>query len=302
MSGAQEIAEQIEHASHGGHEGSGVGRMAGITMAILGVMLALCSAMVGGQRTEIIATMVEQSNTYGKVQAQSMKQRMTMQELATLHALSPSQRQLKNFEELLEKMQKDAGKLNAGDTLTVGAIGESTKALTAILQPKRADMERTLDAAKRYTEHTEAAKKWAEAYDPAIEAHAEASEHYEWAQLSAEIGIVIASVALLLANRKAWMVSVVLGSACAGILAWTFVTTRTHLEHAEAGIDKAKEVYATFRKDTSAKDDDAELLAAVEKKIASLPAPPGASSGTAANEHAPGEHGSQEREGPKGAK
>ncbi|MGH7328856.1 MAG: hypothetical protein ACREJX_10960, partial [Polyangiaceae bacterium] len=61
MSGAHEIAEHIEHAAHGGHGDKGVGRMAGITMAILGVMLALCSAMVGGQRTDVIATMVEQS-------------------------------------------------------------------------------------------------------------------------------------------------------------------------------------------------------------------------------------------------
>jgi hypothetical protein len=297
MAGAHEIAEKIEHAAHGGHEGGGVGRLAGITMAILGVMLALCSAMVGGQRTEIIATMVEQSNTYGKLQAQSMKQRMTMQELATLHALSPSQHQLKNFEELLDKMQKDAGRLSKGDELTVDAVGESTRALAAILQPKRSDMERTLDAAKRYAEHVEGAKKWAEAYEPAIEAHSEASEHYEWAQLCAEIGIVIASVALLLANRKAWMLSVVLGTACASLLVWTVVTTHAHLAHAEEGIHKAKEAYAAFRKDSSGKDDDAELLAAVEKKIASLPAPQG--SGSSARPNAPsaapgsGEHATE---------
>ena len=101
MSGAHEIAEHIEHAAHGdkGHgHGGGVGRLAGITMAILGVLLALCAALVGGARTDLIATMVEQSNTYGKYQAQRMKFRMTMTELATLHALSPSHTELARFE------------------------------------------------------------------------------------------------------------------------------------------------------------------------------------------------------------
>ena len=47
-----EIVEHIEHAAHGGHGGSGPARYIGITMALLGVMVAFCSAMVGAQRTE----------------------------------------------------------------------------------------------------------------------------------------------------------------------------------------------------------------------------------------------------------
>ncbi|MGH7284047.1 MAG: DUF4337 family protein [Polyangiaceae bacterium] len=301
MSGAHEIAEHIEHAAHGGHGDKGVGRMAGITMAILGVMLALCSAMVGGQRTDVIATMVEQSNTYAKVQAQSMKFRTTMTELATLHALSPSHKELRNFDDLLTKMKTDAGKADGKDSLEVDAIGESTKALAAILQPKRSDMERTLDSAKRYKDHLAIVKKWADSYDEAVETHAEAAEHYEWGQLCAEIGIVIASIALLLANRRAWIVSVVLGSACAIILAWTFVTTTAHLRHANHEIAENKAEYAELGKDTKGKDDDTELFAAIEKKIAALPAPTGsgaASAAPATSEHPAPEHAPEHEPAP----
>ena len=55
-----EIVEHIEHAAHGGHgAGGGASRYIGITMALLGVMVAFCSAMVGAQRTELIKAMVE---------------------------------------------------------------------------------------------------------------------------------------------------------------------------------------------------------------------------------------------------
>lgn len=271
MSGAHEIAEHIEHAAHGGHGDSGVGRLAGITMAILGVMLALCAAMVGGERTSLISTMVEQSNTYGKYQAQRMKFRMTMTELATLHALSPSHKELSRFEDVLAKLRPPSDK--AGEqNLEIDAIGESTKALVAILQPRTVDIERTLAATKRYNEQQEAASAWAESYDEAVEAHFEASEHYEWGQLAAEVGIVVASVALLLSNRKAWYVSVVMGAVCAVALVSTFVTTRGHLHHAEERIAETKAKYTDLRHLGEAKDDDAALIADVDAKLKQLAA------------------------------
>ena len=269
MSGAHEVAEHIEHAAHGGHGDKGVGRLAGITMAILGVMLALCAAMVGGERTNLISTMVEQSNTYGKYQAQRMKFRMTMTELATLHALSPSHTELARFEDVLAAMHPPAQKPGERD-VEIDAIGESTKALVAILQPRTIDIERTLAAAKRYNEQQEAARAWAESYDEAVESHFEASEHYEWGQLAAEIGIVIASVALLLSNRKAWLVSVAAGGVCVVALASTFVTTRAHLHHADEAIADTKAKYEALRLGAEGKDDDAELLREVDVKLRQL--------------------------------
>ena len=46
-----EFVEHMEHAAHASHEGHGgsknLGKYIGITMALLGVMLALCAALVG---------------------------------------------------------------------------------------------------------------------------------------------------------------------------------------------------------------------------------------------------------------
>ena len=63
MSEVSEMLEHAEHAAHGGHGGHGghddhqgakTGRMIGLTMAILGVMLAFCAAEVGSARSELI--------------------------------------------------------------------------------------------------------------------------------------------------------------------------------------------------------------------------------------------------------
>ena len=292
MANAHEIAEKIEHAahaSHGAHAGhdGGVGRLAGITMAILGVMLALCAAMVGGERTDLISTMVEQSNTYGKYQAQRMKFRMTMGELGTLHALSPSHKELADFETTLAESQASAGP----ERVTVGAVGRSTEALVAILQPRTSDIERTLNAGRRYGEELEAAQKWAESYDEAVEAHFEASEHYEWGQLAAEIGIVIASVALLLSNRKAWYVSVAMGAICAFALVSTYVTTRSHLQHATVEVAETKAKYTAMRQGAEGKDADQQLLADVDAKLKQLEQqPPAEKAAPAASQHEPPKH------------
>lgn len=69
MSAIHEVAEKIEHASHppeAAHHGSSAsGTLIGVTMAVMGVMLAICSAMVGAERTSLIETMVLQSNKWG---------------------------------------------------------------------------------------------------------------------------------------------------------------------------------------------------------------------------------------------
>ena len=79
MSEVTELMENMEHAGHGGGHGDhgggkkSIAKYVGITMAVLGVLLALCSAMVGGTRTELIATMVQRTNVAMKYQAVSTK-------------------------------------------------------------------------------------------------------------------------------------------------------------------------------------------------------------------------------------
>src|SRR5262245_56092256 len=89
MSGAHEMLEKMEHAGHAGHaEGGhgGPGKMIGITMALLGVMLAFCAAMVGSARTELIRATVEQANLWSIYQAESTKYRVMEADYEMLHA------------------------------------------------------------------------------------------------------------------------------------------------------------------------------------------------------------------------
>ncbi len=62
---AREHSEHIAHAGHGDHgTDSKLSTHVGITMAILGVVLALCAAKVGAERTELVHSLVEQQNAH----------------------------------------------------------------------------------------------------------------------------------------------------------------------------------------------------------------------------------------------
>lgn len=95
---SHEIHEQIEHAGHAAHDGSHLPQFIGITIAILGVLMALCSAQVGEARTELIATMVEENTAKAKFTAVSNKYRALQAQLQQLHAAMP------NLEYLKKKM------------------------------------------------------------------------------------------------------------------------------------------------------------------------------------------------------
>ena len=74
-------------------------------MAVLGVMLALCAALVGSQRTDLISTMVEQSNKWGVYQSESMKFRVMEADYEILHALTPSKAEVAKFESALKDVR-----------------------------------------------------------------------------------------------------------------------------------------------------------------------------------------------------
>ena len=254
MPGATELLEHMEHAGHAGHGGHGddhggkgganTGRMIGITMACLGVMLAFCAAMVGSARTELIGTMVEQSNTLNEYQAEEMKYRSTLSQLQMLHALTPSQHEINAFEDQLKGVHKNSGAADSEDTAELkAAIALSTKELAAIITPDPEDELHFIELIHTYKEEATLSHEWAESYDELVEAHFKAAEHYEWAQLASEIGIVIASIALLLASRLVWGASLVCGILCACVIAWTYVDTRGHIHHGEQAIAKEKKEY-----------------------------------------------------------
>jgi hypothetical protein len=281
MPEATEMLEHMEHAGHAGHGGhgedhkAGPGKQIGITMAILGVMLAFCAAMVGSARTELIATMVEQSNRWSLYQAESMKYRVMEADVEMLHALTPSKAEVNKFEEELKKVKRPGGKDDDEDTQELkAAIELSTKELADVLTPDKEDEDRLLKLARRYEHDMAEAKEDAEAYDDAIHAHFRASEHYEWAQLMAEIGIVIASIALLMSNRAVWSVAVLLGAACAGTIAHTHFTTHSALAAAERKIEEAQKRTELIEDQDKDDDDKSGASAPAKQSGASAPANP----------------------------
>jgi hypothetical protein len=260
MSEATELLEKMEEAAGHGHGehgagGHGPGKMIGITMAILGVMLAFCAAMVGSERTELIKATVEQSNKWGVYQAEATKYRVMEADYEMLHALTPNKAEVKKFEEKLSSVRRAGGKSDDEDTAELkDAIHVATIELADVLTPDPEDEQRISGLGTKYKHDMAEAREDAEAYDGAIEAHHEASEWYERAQLCAEIGIVIASIALLLASRAVWAVSAIIGLAGGGIVGWTFAHTHAAVAAAERKIEEAVKRTAEIEKDDD--DDD----------------------------------------------
>lgn len=110
------------------------------------------------------------------------------------------------------------------------------------------DMLLIANSIERYDGESIAADAWVDAYDPVIEAHADGQERYEHAQLAAEFGIVIASIALLLRRREPWLVSIVLGGVAIGLLAMTYLHTHAAVHDAEGKIEHAEKAYDELRK------------------------------------------------------
>jgi hypothetical protein len=248
-----------------GHDASGPGRAIGITMAVLGVMLALCAAMVGTQRTLLIKTMVDQSDKLGLYQSEAMKFRTMQADYEILHALTPSKAEVRKFETALSAVHGRAGKADSEDTAELKeTIDVATRELADILSPDREDEDRMRAIAKRYQRDMAEAREDAEAYEAAVEAHHEAAEHYEHAQLCVELGIVIASIALLLGNRIAWGFAILAGLAGAGMIGTTYVSTSRAMAQAEAHIALAAKSTAKLE------NEEAE-----PEPAASPPTPPG---------------------------
>jgi hypothetical protein len=251
-----DFLEHMEHAGHAGHgdhgggEHKGPSKQIGVTMAVLGVLLALCAAMVGQQRTELIKTMVEQSTKWGLYQAETMKFRVAEADHEMLKSLSPKPDEIKKMDDTLRSKRAPSGKADDEDTAELkDLIASAMDDMADLLTPDPEETVRLRKIAKRFEVDMKEAKEDAEAYDLKIEAHQEAAEHYELGQLSAEIGIVVASVALLLASRFVWAISLVFGVGAAGVAGYTFAHTRTLLVAAEHKIEEAKRNLVQIEKD-----------------------------------------------------
>lgn len=92
---ALERAEKIEHTGHashgGGHGGHGdshakTNKLIGLTMGLIGVLIALCAAMVGGERNEMSRAMIEQTQATADATSASTKFRVIMVDIEHIRA------------------------------------------------------------------------------------------------------------------------------------------------------------------------------------------------------------------------
>lgn len=212
----------------------------GVTMAILGVALAICSSMVGSNSTDLIRTMVDQSNKIGFYHTETMKFRVAQGNYELLKSITPKPDEVREVEQTLRNKRKPSGSLDSEDTAELkDLIASSTEDMADFLTPDPEETAKFRKIAKDYERDMRDAKEDAEAYDLEIETHREASASWHRAQLLAEIGIVVAAVALLTASRRIWAVAIVCGVACAALSGYTFAHTRAQLAIAESKIKDA---------------------------------------------------------------
>jgi hypothetical protein len=193
----------------------------GLTIALIGVLIACCAAMVGSEQNQLTRTMTEQTQAHSDYTGASTKFRIVMVELEKL------------------RHESSLGSTEAG--------------------PPQ-ELKRFLRLSLDYSRERDFAKTWADTYQPAVEAHFDATEGYDNAQLFAEIGIVVASLAILLSNRPAWLLSILLAVISIGVLTSTFLKTRRTVSHAVGNIRQAENAYQQLRKAHLAANGDQRIL------------------------------------------
>jgi hypothetical protein len=197
----------------------------GLTIALIGVLIAFCAAMVGTEQNQLTRTMTEQTQAHSDYTSASTKFRVVMDDLARL------------------------------------PIQSSPKSTAA--EPPQ-ELKRFLRLHLDYSRERDFAKRWADTYQPAIDAHFNAAEGYDNAQFFAEIGIVVASLAVLLSNRTAWVLSILLAVISIGMLTSTFLKTRRTVSNAVANIRQAETAYQQLRKAHLTENGDERILEEVD--------------------------------------
>ena len=231
MPGAHEALEHAEHAAHAGGHGHepaggkppGPGKLIGLTMALIGVLIAFCAALVGAERNELTRTMIEQTQAHSDYSSASTKFRLVMLDLEKQRGAPPA------------------------------APGENRPVLRRLLR-----------LYSDYSKERKFSKEWSDSYTPLVQAHFEGAEGYEHAQFIAEIGIVLASLGVLLGSRSAWMVSIVLAVVC--VVQIGRIAFHTHHEVTEAAehVHHGETAYQDLRKAHTGANEDEKTVEALD--------------------------------------
>ncbi|MEZ0227607.1 MAG: DUF4337 family protein [Planctomycetota bacterium] len=248
---------------HGGGHGDTLGRDVGFTMAALGMLLALCSALVGAKRTEFIAASVAQTNVSGQYHALTAKHRVIQAQLQQLHARSPD-------EKVMAECDADLAAIGSRTPTGAAALAHrivrlQAKNLQDTVTPTQQDLDRFAWLVMKFNDQKDSAREWSESYEHAVEAHHEGAERYEIGQLCAEIGIVLASIAMLMKSRKVWFVSMLLGIAGIIVVIHTWQDTAALLHHAERRIETSQRRYVSLSSEAADEAADEELVKEIEK-------------------------------------
>ena len=187
-------------------------------MALIGVLIAFCAALVGAERNELTRTMIEQTQAHSDYSSASTKFRLIMLDLEKQRGATA------------------ADPAGAGD---------------------KPVLRRLLHLYNDYSKERKLSKEWSDNYNPLVQAHFEGAEGYEHAQLIAEIGIVLASLGVLLNSRPAWLFSLVFAAACLVQLGRTNLHTRHEVTEAAEHVHHGEEAYKDLRKaHTGANEDE----------------------------------------------
>jgi hypothetical protein len=194
--------------------------MMGLTKPLIGVLLAFCAAMVGSERNELTRAMIEQTQAHSDYDAASTKFRLIMLDLERMRQMDPAHR-------------------SPRDTIV---------------------LKRFLRLEEDYNTEKKLSSAWADSYKPLIDLHFGGAESYEHAQLTAEIGIVIASIAVLLTMRPAWYLSLCLAVVCVGQLGYTGYSNHSTLSVLEAQAEQSEAAYKDLRQAHSGNHEDEDTV------------------------------------------
>jgi hypothetical protein len=219
--------------------------------------------------------MVEENGAKARYLTVSSKYRTLQAQLQQLHAAMPDPELLAKKNEQLKDLEAE---VKSPETLQgIKANAMQTDKILNTVTPTQSDVLRFLALTDRIREEADAAKEWSESYHDAVQLHGNTAERFEIALVTVEIGIVIASVGLLLAKRvrfalAAWILAIVLGVLGLGVAATTKFVNAGALHEAEEKMHLNGQKYASMNKDEEDVVEDKKLEDDIRRDISRLTA------------------------------
>jgi hypothetical protein len=173
----------------------------------------------------------------------------------------------------LKMLESKAGSEDTRILLTATRM-QSEKILNTVI-PTPDDVRRFLALIDQAREEADAAYEWSESFHATVEVHRHSAEHFEYALISAEVAVVISSVALLMAKQQrfalsAFAIGVILGLFGLFFAAQTFIHNQSELHQAEAKIEHSYEHFKHLNRDKQDVEDDKKLEKEMKEDLPEL--------------------------------